>query len=505
MGLPLILDVALGLIFIYLILSLLASEIQELIATVLQWRADHLRKSIEILLAGDAEASENSQVIQLTNKIYNNPLIQSINQESKGLISTLPRKITWALASFFKNFRKSDSRFKKETIFGDQKHSAPSYIGSKTFADTFMDTLKLPIVVKKLTEMRLENFKEERLNQIRQILLQLQIYINEQTISSEFTKIIAAEFCQLELEYNNITNDFCRDKYNIRMTVQRMISSLDKYIQNFQIMMPGNEYILDKPLRELQFMKQDIFANVETAIIIGGLNPNINDIVQTFKQGTEINQKIINSIQDKDSEIYKQVHEIIQSLPDSVVSSIETMAKRAQMRAQSVEEGMYLLRQEIEQTFDSSMERAGGVYKRNAKGVAILIGITLAVSTNTDTFNIVNRLSKDSLLRTAIVYKAAEISPQSSNNLDPKNIDKNQLLKDVYLPIGWGENNLKHQLSSENDSHPKKITSILTMIAGWAVSGLAIAMGAPFWFELLGKVMNVRNAGKKSTTAKQDS
>lgn len=43
MNLPFILDVAIGLIFIYLILSLLASEIQELIATVFQWRAEHLK------------------------------------------------------------------------------------------------------------------------------------------------------------------------------------------------------------------------------------------------------------------------------------------------------------------------------------------------------------------------------------------------------------------------------------------------------------------------------
>ena len=80
MNLPFILDVALGLIFIYLILSLLASEIQELLTTVLQWRAEHLRRSIEILLAGDAQNSEKPEVIQLVNKIYGNPLIQSINQ-----------------------------------------------------------------------------------------------------------------------------------------------------------------------------------------------------------------------------------------------------------------------------------------------------------------------------------------------------------------------------------------------------------------------------------------
>jgi hypothetical protein len=94
MNLPFILDVVLGLMFIYLILSLLASEIQELLTTVLQWRAQHLRKSIEILLAGDTQNSENPEIIQLVNKIYSNPLIQSINQEAKGLLATLPRKVT---------------------------------------------------------------------------------------------------------------------------------------------------------------------------------------------------------------------------------------------------------------------------------------------------------------------------------------------------------------------------------------------------------------------------
>jgi hypothetical protein len=41
MSFPVIVDIAIGLAFIYLLLSLLASEIQELIATILQWRAKH--------------------------------------------------------------------------------------------------------------------------------------------------------------------------------------------------------------------------------------------------------------------------------------------------------------------------------------------------------------------------------------------------------------------------------------------------------------------------------
>jgi hypothetical protein len=34
---------------------------------------------------------------------------------------------------------------------------------------------------------------------------------------------------------------------------------------------------------------------------------------------------------------------------------------------------------------------------------------------------------------------------------------------------------------------------------GWWISAIAISMGAPFWFDLLGKVINVRNTGRPSS------
>ncbi len=112
MNLPFIFDIALGLVFTYLILSLLASEIQELIATLLQWRAAHLRKSIEILLAGGVRNPEEAKIIQLVNQIYGNPLVRNINQEAKGVLATLPRKVTWAFSSLTRPFKNGTCRNK---------------------------------------------------------------------------------------------------------------------------------------------------------------------------------------------------------------------------------------------------------------------------------------------------------------------------------------------------------------------------------------------------------
>jgi hypothetical protein len=43
------------------------------------------------------------------------------------------------------------------------------------------------------------------------------------------------------------------------------------------------------------------------------------------------------------------------------------------------------------------------------------------------------------------------------------------------------------------------------MFSGWFISGIAIAMGAPFWFDLLSKLMNVRNSGSKPASPAEDS
>jgi hypothetical protein len=76
------------------------------------------------------------------------------------------------------------------------------------------------------------------------------------------------------------------------------------------------------------------------------------------------------------------------------------------------------------------------------------------------------------------------------------------VLAEITLPIGWTATNLKEQI----DWYPSKkgnfsLWKLLTMIFGWFVSGIAISMGAPFWFQVLGKVVNVRNTGKPNLSA----
>jgi hypothetical protein len=266
----------------------------------------------------------------------------------------------------------------------------------------------------------------------------------------------------------------------------------------------------------------------------------------------------------KNYQTYDQIQDFLSRVPPQVKQSLAILARRAYVKVQETDKQLNQFREEVSTWFDRSMSRASGVYKRNAKLVAITIGILIALIINIDTFHIVSRLSNDEALRQVIVQKAEEINQRTASSTttstasppvspdtavippavtpspiapgiptaspsDPANeIRKvkeatDSVLRDVSLPIQWTPVNLRQQFGCKTASDTswdqfqkdcqlgevalKNPLNIPRMIAGWIISGLAIAMGAPFWFDLLSKIMNVRNTGSRpaSTTDKQNS
>ncbi len=501
MNLPVIIDVAFGLIFIYLILSLLASEIQELIATILQWRAQHLRRSIEIFLAGGVHNSEDERVINLANRIYANPLINSLNQEAKGFLATLPRKCTWAIASCWRSFQKGKPGMRgKDTVFGNHKLSAPSYIPASAFATTLMESLQVPMLVQTLKNSRLDNFKNQRLAEVEKILLKLQEQVNEDENFANFFNYSYQAFAEMQADFEQIIWNFQQEKANVHISLNRMAESIDRYIANFEAQMPDND-LTQKYLKHLKFLRRNMFEDLQTTISRGGLQPTAREVIQAINKGSNVYEEIKAALVNKDSEAFQNIEKVLDSLPPSISTNFNSWAGKAQMEIQRAEEGVILLQQEIENSFNNSMERASGVYKRNAKGVAILIGCLIATSANADTFHIVSRLSKDSALRETIINNAGDIirqNPQYTDvNLEALKNQTDGILTNISLPIGWNNVNLEQQIAWT----PQKQLSFpifkgISMFFGWIISGVAIAMGAPFWFDLLNKIVNVRNSGR---------
>lgn len=514
MNLPLVLDIALGLIFIYLILSLLASEIQELLATILQWRAIHLRKSIEILLTGGENTAEVESIKEIVDELYNNPLIKNLNQESKEGIALWFRQFLWSLGNIYRRLIN-----KKTTAFGQEiqqsggntvRHSAPSYIPSETFATTLLARLNITTLIQKLSLVNLISLKEQ------EISLKITEIIDNLTVSEVAKFGLKAELTKLENNIDKIFIYFQNDRLTLFNSLKRLIEELDRFIEDSQSYFSDIEVDSKKEfIGNLIHLKKEIFVNPDNLQeLIQLVQPSLTEIINIFENGHTAFQGIPTTAQDPNNESYKvyqeikvEIEQVIDKLPLSLRASLAALAQTTQIQTSSTEEQLHQFKKEIAVWFDRSMDRASGVYKRNAKGIAFLIGLFIAFATNTDMLHIVSRLSKDTPLRNAIIQNSGQLASDSTctnSDLQQSKLDcireqVDKTLDPLTLPIGWNFDSSSTQLQTIDQE--KNGFSLLKSLLGWLISGFAISMGAPFWFEILGKIMNVRNTGQKPTSS----
>ncbi|MEG4010350.1 hypothetical protein QUA41_30455 [Microcoleus sp. Pol11C1] len=488
MNLPVIIDIIIGLVFIYLTLSLLASEIQELIATVWQWRAEHLKKSIEVLISGGSEGAKDplqlKRVGQLAHAIYANPIIKDLNQGAKGVLSEGFRSVTHRMGDLYHGVTGT------KNVFGN-KSSGPSYIPAECFSASLLETLKVYSLLSSISKTRLERFKNLQLAQIKQI--------GENLSLPDATKpIIEQEFRWLTAEFNRVVEDYQNNLANLNNSLDRMSEKLGFYIKDSQVYLPETELAGREFQRQMAFVKARFDSKIERVALLGQLQPSFSNLLNTVKKSQDTVAEIMD-IQEE-SPIYQQIQETLDSMPESLKRSLYILAQRAEKSGGDTQEQLQRFQKEIEIWFDQSMERASGVYKRNARGVAILLGTAIAVAANADSIHIINRLSKDSMLRSTVNLYAQQLvennAKTKSNNLTSLTKvqqDVDRALDQVALPFGWSEQN-----SLERDKQGNLLwPALIAKLFGWILSGVAISMGAAFWFEALNKIINIRNAGKK--------
>ncbi len=137
----------------------------------------------------------------------------------------------------------------------------------------------------------------------------------------------------------------------------------------------------------------------------------------------------------------------------------------------------------IERWFDDSMARIAGWYKRTTKLWVVSLAVLVTVATNANTFRMAEELWTSDALRTQIVAQAE--AAVESDDRDDANGAK---LTDVLgtLPIGW---------KAEHWSWSSGWREWLHMILGLGITVAAVSLGAPFWFDVLGRVANIRGSG----------
>lgn len=172
-------------------------------------------------------------------------------------------------------------------------------------------------------------------------------------------------------------------------------------------------------------------------------------------------------------------------------------------------EDLDCFREGIERWFNDAMDRLSGVYRRFSQYSSLAIGLVLAASLNVDSFRVVSTLWQAPTVRAVLVENVMRIQPPSGGGTleDALKAVRSNVaqFEAMTLPIGWSGEPIAAASGMRNGSTSRSIWTtwaVAAAIPGWIITALAVSLGAPFWFGLLQKVMNLRNAGPrpKSTT-----
>jgi hypothetical protein len=181
-------------------------------------------------------------------------------------------------------------------------------------------------------------------------------------------------------------------------------------------------------------------------------------------------------------------------------------------------------RTSLEQWYDDTMERASSWYKRWAQVMLFIIGLAIAATFNVDTIQIIGKLSKDPELRQQLVEQAEayirehpnfkeELAAIKEKNPDEETLKNAQEEYDAFVKrkdmlmnkadslIGKDIKNVNQVLGSSWTEDDRTWGCIIADgFLGWIITALAISLGAPFWFDLLNKLMKIRAAVPPSST-----
>ena len=234
-----------------------------------------------------------------------------------------------------------------------------------------------------------------------------------------------------------------------------------------------------------------------------------------------------------------------QTLPAPLARALRTLINDAGGDIEKVKSN-------VQQWFDGSMDRVSGWYKRRAQFVLLIIGAVVSVVVNVDTMSIIDTLSNDSAIRTAVVNAAdayVRNNPRPSGQSDangasqpaptgtaaptgttPPANGETQVTADVKasveavskqlgalgLPVGWryddeNRGGMDEGLASktpdaqrryriENRIWPRSLAEwkdqLGSHLLGWVLTAFALSFGAPFWFDMLNKIMVIRSTVK---------
>ncbi len=456
MNLQEILEVAIGLVFMWLVLSLATMQVLEWFRTLSKTRAKDLEKAVHRLLSDPG----------LSDRFYSHPIIKSLFPAVNKL---------------------------------------PSYIPARQFAQVLLD-----VVASAGTEASLiHSGMIGKMEAIRSGLAQVEDKDKRKAAGSaleamlELTRQAASSDAGIQLAGATLTRleqhkqEFIKKCPRLKSTMNAIFDEAGQQLTELQTRSA-----------QLPSCQSSSFDQLRKGILaLGVLSPGLERTMSTMITGLEGN-------------------------------------------AGKVEDALASARTKTEDWFNASMDRLSGEFKRRGQVWTLLIAFILAVFLNVDSIQIARSMWREPTVRQVLVAQADQIQyPVEIAASDPQQA-MSQFLKyfeGLNLPLGWKFVPLGTTAGTGTAPIPSVQCSFQPAVGssvfgirfdralnlwlyrieagcyrpldtqdatnGWAwmglkvlgilLSALAALQGAPFWFDILKKMVNIRGSGSNPAETPQ--
>ncbi|MEO8357450.1 MAG: hypothetical protein ABI621_16210 [Chloroflexota bacterium] len=466
MDLGAMVEVAIGIIFVWIVLSLTTIQMQEWVSSRLDKRAKDMEAAIHEMLANP----------NLKDQFYDHPLIRGLTAKKRKEPSRIP-------AWFY--------RYPILRGFTKEKRRLPSYIPSQQFALALFDiamtaNTESSLIQQGIFKIRDDLKKESNLPVHRAV-------IEELNLLAELARSAAATEAGTA-----ITN----------RTLAMLKKEANQFVEKFHKKYPDMKLDDKILLKVTKGMEEALQQAVQ-------LKAEMDDVVS--KQPKDDIDAALAKVRRGVAALSVISPEVNQSLSALLVNLEEYAAEKEKLLAKA--------RGNVERWFDDSMDRVSGVYKRYSQTMALVIGVFVALLLNVDSINLTLYLWREPAVRQALANQASTFElAQGEFQTNPQ--EAMQKFRDQFvglnLPIGWGISEVTNGRAYQNDGcrlFPEKdrdqvfgipilgtsqcITppqsddqnNLATKLLGIFITALAARQGAPFWFDILKRVVNVRSTG----------
>ncbi len=217
-------------------------------------------------------------------------------------------------------------------------------------------------------------------------------------------------------------------------------------------------------------------------------------VLDLIRTGGDLKKLGVSSTLDGDGTKISKAIDELPGLGTDTKSLLKSFAKEAN-------EEINEFGDRIESWFNETVERGQGWFNRKIKLITLAISLLVSVGLNIDSIAIYKQLSSNADLRTQIADGASAYMASADTTLI-----RQPELQQAYDSaktnlISYYEGALAENTNMLNIGWPATENFNLWLaIVGWLISAFAISLGAPFWFDLLGKLVAIRSSRGSATS-----